>query len=353
MEQAATTTQQDAANTARGAEESCGNLAAVAAATDQLSASVGEIARQVDQAAHAAQQAVNRVEVTDATVRGLSQAAAQINDVVHLISDIAGKTNLLALNATIEAARAGDAGKGFAVVASEVKALSAQTARATEQISAQVAAIQSATQGAVGAVAEVSQAIGEMSQVATAIAAAVEQQGAATREISASVQLVAGATQRATTAMHQVSQVSEAAGRTSREVLATAGEVAQVSGTLRQEVDQFLVAMRADDSNRRQYERVSGKGIIATLRANGHPERTSEIQDVSRGGMGLRCDLGLAAGAAVTIALDGVAGSVSGRVARCSAGATAVAFRQDPANLTVVDQMLALHWPGRSLAQAA
>jgi methyl-accepting chemotaxis protein len=325
----------------------------VAAATEQLSASVGEIARQVDQAAHAAQQAVNRVEVTDATVRGLSQAAAQINDVVHLISDIAGKTNLLALNATIEAARAGAAGKGFAVVASEVKALSAQTARATEQISAQVAAIQSATQGAVGAVAEVGQAIGEMSQVATAIAAAVEQQGAATRDISASVQMVAGTTQRATTAMHQVSEVSEAAGRTSREVLATAGEVAQISGTLRQEVDQFLAAMRADESNRRQYERLPGNGIMASLQVQGHPARDAEVLDVSRGGIAISCDLGLAAGAAVDIALPGMDAGAKGRVARSQAGRLAVAFRQDPANLAVIERMLAMHWPNRMLAPAA
>ncbi len=239
-----------ASHTAKGSLESSRNLSAVAAATDELSASVSEITRQVAQAASAAQDAVSRAEATDATVRGLSEAAGQIGDVVRMISDIAGQTNLLALNATIEAARAGESGKGFAVVASEVKQLAAQTARATEQIAAQVSAIQGATQQAVGAVQEVGQAIGRMNEVASAIAAAVEQQGAATREIAGQVAMVAGQTQEAAGAMQQVSDASERAGGNSRSVLAAANDVAQVSDKLRLEVDQFLAAMNAEDEER-------------------------------------------------------------------------------------------------------
>jgi methyl-accepting chemotaxis protein len=221
----------------------------VAAATEELTASVGDITRQVSQAAAAAQDVVGRARTTDATVRGLSEAAGQIGEVVRLIADIAGQTNLLALNATIEAARAGEAGKGFAVVASEVKQLAAQTAKATEQIGAQVTAIQGATEDAVGAVRDVGEAIARMSEVASAIAAAVEQQGTATREIAASVQIVAHQNYGATRSMREVATVAEAAGDSSRAVLSAAGEVAEIATTLRQEVDRFLAAMRDGDGD--------------------------------------------------------------------------------------------------------
>ncbi|WP_135469520.1 methyl-accepting chemotaxis protein [Crenalkalicoccus roseus] len=252
MAEAVRHTREGAASTASGAEESARNLGAVAAAAEELTASIGEITRQVAQAAQAAQAAVERARATDATVRGLSEAAGQIGEVVRLIADIAGQTNLLALNATIEAARAGEAGKGFAVVAGEVKALAAQTAKATEQIGVQVAAIQEATGEAVGAVREVGEAIGRVSEVAATIAAAVEEQGAATREIAASVQTVARQNETATRAMCEVSDVAEGARGSSDAVLSAADEVAHVSARLRQEVDHFLAAMRTEGEGSRQ-----------------------------------------------------------------------------------------------------
>jgi methyl-accepting chemotaxis protein len=167
-----------------GARESTDSLTQVAAATEELSASVGEIARQVAGAAQAAARAVDRADATSERIRSLTEAAAQIGNVVQLIQEVAGRTNLLALNATIEAARAGEAGKGFAVVASEVKALATQTTRATEEIGRQIGHIQTATQETVGAIQGIAAVIGEIRSISTAIAAAVEEQGAATAEIA-------------------------------------------------------------------------------------------------------------------------------------------------------------------------
>jgi murein DD-endopeptidase MepM/ murein hydrolase activator NlpD len=167
----------------------------VAAAAEELNASIAEIGRQVQSASTMAGGAVQQAEKTNQQVQGLAEAAQKIGDVVKLISDIAAQTNLLALNATIEAARAGDAGKGFAVVASEVKNLATQTAKATEEISQQIASIQAATGEAVGAIQGIGKTIVEINQVASSIAAAVEEQNASTREIARNVQETSAGTQ--------------------------------------------------------------------------------------------------------------------------------------------------------------
>jgi methyl-accepting chemotaxis protein len=304
------------------------------------------------QAADAARAAVSRAEATDATVRGLSEAAGQVGEVVRLIAGIAEQTNLLALNATIEAARAGEAGKGFAVVASEVKQLAAQTAKATEQITTQVAAIQKATVEAVQAVREVGEAIGRMDEVAAAIAAAVEEQGAATQEIASSVQTVARRNDETTRSMRNVSQVAQDAGGASRSVLGAAEEVAQVSGTLREEVDGFLAAMRADESERRHYERIPGHGARAVLRQKKGPELPAGVRDVSRGGISLVCDMRLEPGTEVEVVLLGFGGPLPGRVARVEAGLLAVIFRQDRLTATQAGQVFEAikAGAGRSLA---
>jgi methyl-accepting chemotaxis protein len=171
------------------------NVQMVANSAEELSSSIGEISRQTSQSAEVAGQAATETNETGAAVRSLAETAQKIGDVVKLIHDIAAQTNLLALNATIEAARAGDAGRGFAVVASEVKSLATQTAKATEEITSQVSAIQAATAHAVSSIGAISQTIGKINDITTSIVASVEQQSTATLQISKNAQAASGSTQ--------------------------------------------------------------------------------------------------------------------------------------------------------------
>ncbi|WPB87308.1 methyl-accepting chemotaxis protein [Sediminicoccus rosea] len=221
------------------------DVQSVAASAEELAASVAEITRQVAEGAEVARAAADEARATDGTVQGLAQAAARIGDVVRLISDIAGQTNLLALNATIEAARAGDAGKGFAVVASEVKSLAAQTAKATEEIAAQIGGIQGSTGDAVGALRSITATIERMNEVTAAIAAAVEEQGAATREIARSAALVAEGTGAVTRRIEDVRAASGETGRSAGEVLNASNDLAHQAGLLRDRSGDFLKQVRA------------------------------------------------------------------------------------------------------------
>lgn len=236
-----------AQRTAEGAAGTSRDIGAVAAAAEEMSSSINEIGQQVARATAAVRSTVERAAVTDAKVGELAKAAERVGDVVRLINSIAGQTNLLALNATIEAARAGEAGKGFAVVAGEVKALAAQTAKATDEIGTQIVAIRAATTEAVAAVHDVTTAIGEVDEVASAIAAAVEEQGATTREIVASVQSVNNSAQDATAAMREVSTDSETASAASQSVLDGAADVGRTADLLDSELKRFLAAMARND----------------------------------------------------------------------------------------------------------
>jgi len=221
------------------------NVQTVAAAAEELSASVSEITRQVAEAARVAGRALEETRATDATMAELTDAATRIGEVVRLISDIAGQTNLLALNATIEAARAGEAGKGFAVVASEVKSLAAQTGRATGDIAAQISAIQGAAEGAVRSIQGIGTVVAEINEVAGAIAAAVEQQGAATREIARNVAEAANGTDRVAAHMGEVGQGAQAAEGALTSLAATTDDIARQGEGLRGELSTLLTRMRA------------------------------------------------------------------------------------------------------------
>ncbi len=342
MMDAAHRTRDHATQTAAGASASSENLAAVAAGVEQMSASVEEISRQVAHASAAARIAVERSAETDSKVTTLAATADRIGTVVHLIATIAGRTNLLALNATIESARAGAAGKGFAVVATEVKALAAQTAKATEEIAAQIVAIRTATGEAVDAVKQVSSAIGDVDAVATAIAAAVEQQAAATREIVGRVHTVAQANGEVTKAMADVSQVAEAADGTAGNVREAAQQIGSTSDALRKEVDEFLVVMaRHDEAERRRYERISGRGFHAMLEASGQARTEALIMDISRGGVALAVSWPGGSGSEVMVGLPGTEAPVPARVVRSGNGHAALSFRQEPTALARVDAALA------------
>ncbi|GAA3846121.1 methyl-accepting chemotaxis protein [[Pseudomonas] carboxydohydrogena] len=218
---------------------------AVATAIEEMNASINEIAQQVNESTKVTGDAVAQANNTNAGVRDLAQAAQRIGDVVKLISEIAAQTNLLALNATIEAARAGDAGRGFAVVASEVKELATQTSKATEEIAAQVAAIQSATRTSVDAIDEITQTIGRVNEIASAIASAVEEQGAATREIASNVSQAAEGTSEVSGNIAGVRDAARETGVTAGRVVDAAAALSENGETLKQQVQAFLNEVRA------------------------------------------------------------------------------------------------------------
>ena len=244
-----TSTALQAQNLARGvavaSEEASTNVHSVAAATEQISTSVSEISHQVQKSSRIAGEAVEQARATNASVGDLATAASRIGEVVELINTIADQTNLLALNATIEAARAGDAGRGFAVVASEVKALAEQTAKATGEISQQIAGIQTATHDSVAAIQKIGTTIAQMSEISSTIAAAVEQQGAATQEISRNVQLAANGTHDVSANVAEVERGATATGSASSQVLAAAQTLSRDSNRLQDEVSKFLATVRA------------------------------------------------------------------------------------------------------------
>ncbi len=227
LTRSAENTQQLSTTVAAASEEASTNVNSVASASEELAGSVNEIARQVQEASRIAAEAVQQAGNTDSRINELSQSAARIGDVVKLITAVAEQTNLLALNATIEAARAGDAGRGFAVVASEVKALAAQTAKATDEIQTQIAGMQTATGEAVSSIKEIGETIRRISEISSAIAAAVEEQGAATQEISRNVQQAAHGTSEVAANITDVNRGAGETGSASTQVLSSARSLSQ------------------------------------------------------------------------------------------------------------------------------
>jgi methyl-accepting chemotaxis protein len=236
------------------AEQAAVNVQTVSAAAEELSKSIVEISEQVTQSSVIASGAVEEAGKADEMVQGLAESASKIGEVVELINDIASQTNLLALNATIEAARAGEAGKGFAVVASEVGNLANQTAKATEEISAQISDIQSATDGSVEAIQGISGTIGNINQIASTIAAAIEEQGAATQEIARNVEQAAAGTQEVTSNITGVAQEVNGTGDAAGRVQSSASDLNNLSKQLASSVDDFLSGVRSEKKDKHSDE---------------------------------------------------------------------------------------------------
>ena len=238
-------TQELSALVAVASGEASTNVQSVASSSEEMAASVNEIGQQVQHSARIASEAVNQVSTTNDRVNALSHAATRISEVVELINNIASQTNLLALNATIEAARAGEAGRGFAVVASEVKALAGQTAKATGEISEQIAGVQAATRESVAAIQEISRTILQVSEIASAISSSVEEQGTVTREISRNILQAAHGAQQVASNIANVRRGATETGSASSQVLSAAQSLSAESRRLKLEVGKFLATVRA------------------------------------------------------------------------------------------------------------
>jgi methyl-accepting chemotaxis protein len=238
-------TRKQALAVASGANEATVNVQTVAAAAEELSASISEIGRRVVQASTIAQKAADEGQQTNVSIAGLAEQAQKIGDIVAIIDNIARQTNLLALNATIEAARAGDAGRGFAVVAAEVKKLSTQTAAATDEIRAQIGSVQTETMSAVDAIKNIGRTLMQVNEISASIAAAVEEQTAATQQITHNVQQAASGTNDVSENIAGVSHAVDKSGATAIEVLGAADDLAAQAAALRLEVDRFLATVRA------------------------------------------------------------------------------------------------------------
>ncbi len=321
------------------ASQATANTQTVAAATEELAASSSEIGAQAERTAATTRTAVDEAERARSVMDELVSVADGVNAVVRFIQDIASQTNLLALNATIEAARAGDAGKGFAVVASEVKALANQTAQATDEIQAKVAAVKVAADNATGILSHITSTISIVDGNSSAIAAAVSQQCAATGEISRNVTEAANRTYEVSDALTLVGDSADFTKKVSGELLSAANELSRQSDHLRTEVEEFLFAMQTTE-DRRRFERIDldRPASLFSGDVDGSGHTGHRLENIGRGGCALAGPFVAEVGKTVTVVVDGI--RFRGRVVTQDGTATRVQFRLNDATTQALDNLL-------------
>ncbi|MBF0268638.1 MAG: HAMP domain-containing protein [Alphaproteobacteria bacterium] len=337
MSSAIDAVQRQSETAAAASEQATGSVNAVAAAAEELSSSVQEISRQVSQSTSIAHSAEDEASRATGMVQSLAKSAESVGEVVHLINDIASQTNLLALNATIEAARAGDAGKGFAVVANEVKSLANQTAKATDEISGQITAIQQATQDAVSAIEGIAKTISQMNAIAAGIASAVEEQSAATQEIARSASQAAGGTQEASSNISEVSRSSVETSSIAGELKSSAVQVNDRIVGMQQSMADIMRSSSED--NKRLNERHT-INLPATAVCDGR-EISCLLHDLSLSGAGVldRALEGVKRGAVLSVKLAGL-GEFSGQVMALTPTSTHISLEIEEASLSKVEQFI-------------
>ncbi|PWS37928.1 hypothetical protein DFH01_01015 [Falsiroseomonas bella] len=337
MANLAASTRNEAAAVRAASEAGATGLREAGEAAGSLRENAIAVTGAVHQAGTQVAAAVAQAADSERLVNSLSSAAAEIGAVMETIRSIAAQTNLLALNATIEAARAGEAGKGFAVVAGEVKALAAQTARATEEVASRIAAVQASTGEAAGSIARIAEAVGEVRGAAATIADAIEAQAGAIGAIAGRVEAAARGNDEVLQRMRALTEAAEAGGGAAQGVLAASEEVGGRAEALRGEVDGFLASLeRAGD--RRQYDRYRLDLPCRLEWAGG--SSTARLDNLSRGGAGVRGELGLPAGTEIRIAIAGGA-FLPARVARHEDGVTGLLFVAGTGVTAELDRLLA------------
>ena len=314
----------NSSSVAAAAEEALTNAQTVAKASSQLSASIAEIASQVDSSRTLTLEAVTASTKAQATIAKLSEAAGKVGAVTNLISEIAGQTNLLALNATIEAARAGEAGRGFAVVAAEVKSLAEQTAKATSEIAQQITEIQDATHASVASIAGIGEIIRKVESVSSTVAAAIEEQSSVTVEISRSVEQTSHAAREVAAQIVSVSNEAIETGRRASEISDGSAEIANKVADLRATLVR-VIRTSTTDVDRRTSSRVDIRcpGLL-TIQGR---SVSVVVRDLSLGGAMIDEALPNASiDAPITLVIDGIAAEMTGFVARKSEAATLIRF---------------------------
>ncbi len=335
LQQAAQGTDQQASTVATEIERTAHNVQTVAAATQELNAAIGEIARQVNDASSMAGHATEQASDTINKVHRLRETADKIGTIIKLINDIAEQTNLLALNATIESARAGEAGKGFAVVAGEVKSLAGQTAKATDEIAAQINAMQAATRDAATAIEQIAGSINNLREISTAVASAVTEQQSATNEIARNVEQVSESAQAVSASIGQVQHAAAMSGASAADVDVVAVKLSSDAKALGGEVNSFLQSVReTKESDRFHLHTVN---LEATLLVDGR-EMPGRISRISSGyGVFVGSGLNASIGSQLKVRISGLSREIMARYAKSDHEGQHLQFPLDQEHLSFMD----------------